>query len=49
MKAVYIYPEDIGAATEYSVEWITFCKCFGYTEYNAPKGLLLTEIQINNK
>lgn len=45
MKAVYIYPEDIGA-NQWSEEWLNFIKKFGYTEVNNVGCLLLTCIDI---
>lgn len=47
MKAVYIYPEDIGAIDQWSSKWIAFCTQFGYTEQSPPGSLLVTNIIIN--
>lgn len=47
MKAVFIYPHDIGARDEYAEEWEAFCLKFGYEYHNIPEVILLTEIQTN--
>lgn len=42
MKAVTIYPEDIGTS-QWSEKWITFIKKFGYDDLStgSPCGLVL--------
>ena len=45
MKAIWIYPEDIGASDKWSEKWTTFCAKFGYTQYDLPGGLLLSDIK----
>jgi len=48
MKAVYIYPEDIGVSTEYNDRWINFIMKFGYTTGTPWSCVLLTSIEIEN-
>lgn len=49
MKAVYIYPEDIGLINEYQHEWVLLCSLFGYDADNPPRALLLTDIKTNKR
>jgi hypothetical protein len=45
MKAVYIYPEDLGV-DRWSEKWFEFTTKFGYTNRNAPEpSILVVEIQ----
>jgi len=46
MKALNIWPEDIGASGEWSDDWINFCLKFGYSRNNIPAVLILVNIQI---
>lgn len=46
MKAVYIYPEDIGT-TEYSETWLTFIRKLGFTGGEVWNHVLVTPIDIN--
>lgn len=32
MKAIYIYPADIGASGEWASDWMTFIKKLGWEE-----------------
>lgn len=43
MKAVYLYPSDIGL-DEYSEKWISLIKQFGYTDGTPWNYLLLVSI-----
>jgi hypothetical protein len=46
MKAIYIYPEDIGMA-RWSREWFEFTTKFGYSDESRPEPcILVVEIQI---
>ena len=46
MKAVYIYPEDIGT-TQFSEEWLNFIRKFGFEDVGSCSCLLLTSIETN--
>jgi len=46
MKAINIYPEDIGCSTEWSEKWVKFIRKFGY-EDGTPWGYVtLVNIEI---
>lgn len=48
MKAVYIYPKDIGAA-EWSNQWIDFIKILGYKDGDPVwQCALVCPIELNN-
>lgn len=49
MKAIYIYPEDIGASGEWSDDWIKFIKKLGYKDGDRVWGcVLVAPIETDN-
>lgn len=48
MKAVYIYPSDIGCGDEWTENWVKFITKFGYTDGTPWGCVLVCPIQLTN-
>lgn len=47
MKATYLYPPDLGCATEYDQRWIALITKLGYTGGNPWFQILIASIEVS--